>query len=853
MSTRAGAPAAHTTLRSTVALAARILPVHHPLHSFIAVNPLHGLETLPFADAVARSGEWYGARGIPSDEVFRTAYRAGRITDADVTAALVHRYPDLASVPPVRIDHTWVAVSDLLRLELLTAAPAGRPRRGHHTRSEHGAPAVARTVDTYTTRWCAAFLSDGAAWPMPGATGRFYAAWRDLAFRDTTLPRAVRAALRGLPERAEDALAAALERLGVASHERLAYLRADLTRMPGWAAHVRWHGEHEGRIDLVEYLAMRLTYESLLLSSTDAPSSTDATPAPQVPQPPPAPRQRVAALAAQLGARATDEQLAVAAAAVANYPAPPAGLLWLEAYEHHYRDRLLRRLSGAGSPPSPHRPAAQVVCCIDVRAEGLRRHLEAQGDYETYGFAGFFAMSISFGDLDGAVQPALCPALVSPAHHVVERPAITAAARRHRRGRRSMAAASDAFHAAKDAPVSPFAMAEFAGWAAGPLAAARTALPATTARLRRRMLRVIAPSAPTLLDVNETVPLEQRLLYAQALLGTVGLSGRLARVVVLCAHGSTTENNPYQAALDCGACGGHRGGPNARTAAAVVNDPEVRDGLAARGLVIPSDSWFVAAEHDTTTDRVTVLDPHTVPGSHRDAVAAVSRDLARAGDALAVERGAALPELAHRGSRSGRRVLRQVRTRADDWAQVYPEWGLAGNAAFIAGPRSMTRGLDLQRRVFLHSYDADADTDGTALETILTAPLIVAQWINAQYFASTVEPEIFGAGTKTVHNAVGGAGVLSGHEGDLRLGLPWQSVAHGERLVHEPMRLLAVIQAPLDRVEMIIQRNPALHRLTTHQWITLVAREHPGRPWQRHTPHGWQPWTRTNPLDQETR
>ena len=132
------------------------------------------------------------------------------------------------------------------------------------------------------------------------------------------------------------------------------------------------------------------------------------------------------------------------------------------------------------------------------------------------------------------------------------------------------------------------------------------------------------------------------------------------------------------------------------------------------------------------------------------------------------------------------RAARHVAGRSLDWAQVYPEWGLAGNAAFVVAPREVTRGIDLQRRTFLHSYEADVDPDGSALETILTAPLVVAQWINCQYYFSTVAPEVFGAGTKTIHNVVGTAGVIAGHEGDLRLGLPWQSVATGQQLVHEP-------------------------------------------------------------------
>jgi uncharacterized protein YbcC (UPF0753/DUF2309 family) len=183
---------------------------------------------------------------------------------------------------------------------------------------------------------------------------------------------------------------------------------------------------------------------------------------------------------------------------------------------------------------------------------------------------------------------------------------------------------------------------------------------------------------------------------------------------------------------------------------------------------------------------------------------------------------------------------------------VYPEWGLAGNAAFIVAPRSVTRGIDLQRRTFLHSYEADVDTDASALETILTAPLVVAQWINCQYYFSTVAPRVFGAGSKTIHNVVGTAGVIAGHNGDLQLGLPWQSVSDGQRLLHEPQRLLAVVQAPLERIDMIVDRNPILQRLFGNDWIACAARAKPDEPWQRWTRAGWRPWSGDRPENRIT-
>jgi len=336
------------------------------------------------------------------------------------------------------------------------------------------------------------------------------------------------------------------------------------------------------------------------------------------------------------------------------------------------------------------------------------------------------------------------------------------------------------------------------------------------------------------------MPLQERVLFAQALFTSIGLTGDFGRLLVLCGHHSSTENNPYQASLDCGACGGQGGGPNARTAALILNDSEVRDELRNCGIDIPVDTLVIAAVHDTTTDRVTVLDEHLIPTGYRADIARLKDDLARAGDALAAERCADLPGAPR--PKSPARAARHVATRSLDWAQVYPEWGLAGNAAFIIAPRDITAGIDLRRRAFLHSYDSDVDADGTALENIMTAPLVVAQWINCQYYFSTVAPETFGAGTKTIHNVVGDAGVLAGHTGDLRLGLPRQSVRFGDYMIHEPQRLLAVIQAPLSRIDMVIDRNPLLQNLFDNDWVNVAAREHAQHTWHRWTRSGWREW-----------
>ena len=409
------------------------------------------------------------------------------------------------------------------------------------------------------------------------------------------------------------------------------------------------------------------------------------------------------------------------------------------------------------------------------------------------------------------------------------------------------ATGEDAFHSAKEGITAPLALAEMAGWLAGPEAALRTFLPG---RLRRRPAGV--PSHVELPGVAGA----RRVDLAAGLLAAIGLTSEFARLVVLCGHGSTTVNNPYAAGLACGACGGQPGAQNARVGVGLLNDPAVRVGLADRGIAVPDDTWFLAAEHDTASDDVTLFDLDAVPASHAEDVVAARAQLLAAGQELRSERAEQLPgttrRLRRRGSAGGGRSLGarddgRLRRRGQDWAEVVPEWGLAGTAAMVIAPRAVTAPADLARRVFLHSYEPEQDPDGSVLAAILGGPLVVGHWISSQYFFSSVDPEAFGAGTKATHNILGGAATLSGPDGDLRRGLPLQSFRVGDVRIHQPLRLLAVIQAPLERIDAALAAAPDAERLVDGGWLALAARADVGSPWSRRREGSWAPWAGLGP------
>jgi uncharacterized protein YbcC (UPF0753/DUF2309 family) len=314
------------------------------------------------------------------------------------------------------------------------------------------------------------------------------------------------------------------------------------------------------------------------------------------------------------------------------------------------------------------------------------------------------------------------------------------------------------------------------------------------------------------------IPLAERVQLAAGALRNMSIDPRrLAPVVLLCGHGSTSENNPYGSSLDCGACGGHKGDVNARFAAALLNDPEVREGLLEAGTPIPEDCVFVGALHNTTTDDVTLYDQDQLLSKKQRAQ--IERWLASASVSARRERS----DNPFSPLLSDQQLEWEAQQRSTDWSEVRPEWGLAGNAAFIAAPRSRTRNLNLEGRAFLHEYDPLADHDGSVLNLILNAPVIVASWINLQYFASTVNNQLFGSGNKVLHNVVGTFGVWEGNGGDLRTGLPLQSLHDGEQWRHEPLRLQVIVEAPRDRIDRVLERSPAVRNLVEHHWISLLS------------------------------
>ena len=724
---------------------------------------------------------------------------------------------------------------------------------------------VVESINEQMTKWSAAFLDEGlAGWGMPSRAKGFYASWRELAESDGSLRflGVSRSAekIAALPETAEEQVALALQQLEIPPERWSEYQSRMFAQLPGWTGFARWRSENpshpsqqEYPIDMVEYLAVRAFYEVELVEAASqrewGQSGTLSTLAANAQSPQQQPQSaaktaeavcRLYQLARQMELTAGQiDELSPSGARtllawLERFPEDRHGRVWLEAYEESYRRYIVGRLGAHQGtvPGSDSRPNAQLVLCIDARSEPFRRHVEAQGPYETFGYAGFFGVPISHQAFDSHDRLALCPVLLKPGRTADEKVRAGEEDRLqgYASGTRWRELGDILFHDLKQSPSSAFMLVDALGLLFSIGLVGKTLVQRPYARVQAWLRGLFRSQVHTHVRVGEAhngaalpagFSLEEQANFVEGGLRMIGLTDPMARLVVLCGHGAESENNPYAAAYNCGACGGAHGDPNARAFATMANAPEVRSIIAGRGLAIPEDTWFIAAKHDTTTDRVSFYDVIDIPESHTEDLRKLDSDLLIAGERQASERLQRLPD-APKEMKPHQAALHAV-TRSVDWANPRPEWGLSSNAAFLIGRRSVTKGLDLESRVFLHSYDPIADESGEFLEKIMTAPLIVGEWINMEYYFSAVSPWVYGSGSKVIHNVVGGVGVMLGSQGDLQGGLPVQGVLDGAKRYHEPMRLLAIIEAPTERISNAIQKHGALQILFHNQWVNLVA------------------------------
>jgi uncharacterized protein YbcC (UPF0753/DUF2309 family) len=307
--------------------------------------------------------------------------------------------------------------------------------------------------------------------------------------------------------------------------------------------------------------------------------------------------------------------------------------------------------------------------------------------------------------------------------------------------------------------------------------------------------------------------LDEQTMYLENLLKMIGLTRDFPKFVTIFGHGSLSDNNPFESALDCGACGGSISLPNARALSIIGNKKNVRDRLEQRGIKIPKETRFLPAIHTTTTDEITFYDIDILDDVELEQFNKMKDDFSKASLASREERAVVLPNA---------NTQQDLFIKTMDWSEPRPEWGLARNMGVFAGPRESCKHITFNNRLFLHSYDYSLDNENADILTrIFNGPLVVGEWINLEHYFSTVDNSIYGAGSKVYHNIVSKIGVYNGNYSDLKIGLPTQSVLQEGEAYHEPIRLLTYMEAPLETVGKAVE-NSIAKEFILNEWIRPI-------------------------------
>ena len=763
------------TLTKASDTAARAIAPVWPLASSVAVNPFLGQTHETLAHVAARLGRVGGVPVTMPRDWFQARIADGRITDADILAALGAQegteLPDLSDIKRKALA-TAATPEPLLTIADLAAEASGIDWPG--------------IISDRFGIWAAGYFDQGQAlWAAPRRRGA-YDAWRQNATHDLT-PEI--AGLKGFaqfasetPDTAQDAIARAVNRLGLSEDALETYLHQMLFSLGGWAQVARYNlwqaelGEGEDQT-ITDILTIRLLWEEALFVQYED----------------------------QIGTLWKEVKAAHAAPVTADAELVVNAVLQ-EAWERAVQRDLAETFAAPSAQGTETRPALQAAFCIDVRSEVFRRALEAVNPgIQTLGFAGFFGLTASHRGFASDVDELRLPVLLNPG--------VTSTSqgddKEADQTARFRARANRAWGRFKLAAVSSFAFVE----ATGPIYAAKLVRDA----LNLAPNDVPGGPAPRL---DPGLDLDAQTNAAETILRAMSFTQNFARLVVLAGHGANVVNNPFASGLHCGACGGYSGEVNARLLAGLLNNADVRKALIMRDITIPDDTLFVGALHDTTTDAITLYAQDAPAESHGEDLTRAKTWFQSAGSVTRGERALRLPRSA---------ADCDIAIRSRNWAETRPEWASAGCKAFIAAPRHRTAGKDLEGRAFLHDYDWLSDKNFGVLELIMTAPVVVASWISLQYYGSTVAPETFGSGNKLLHNVTGGIGVVEGNGGTLRAGLPWQSVHEGEAYAHDPLRLSVCIEAPREAMSDILKRHDGVRALFDNRWLHLFALDENGQ------------------------
>lgn len=649
-------------------------------------------------------------------------------------------------------------------------------------------PEKLEIINQITIKWCQVFFDQGQATiKMPNRDKGLYKSWKDLAIFDDRLhqknPQKIEI-IQNLSQNSQEAICEIMSRWKFTQKSEEEFLTLILTTLSGWSSYVKYLGEwsYQKNSEIQsDYLAMRLLIAYIIWPEAE-------------------------------------NELILWSRRVSIKNDCKKQIAEIEFNEKEHRQGLLKEILNNQKSPEVtlNKPDAQLVFCIDVRSEPFRKSLESCGNYETFGFAGFFGIPTSVTSNLTKESHASCPVLLSPKHNVTEKSICSRKEEASQiKGHLALSEIKKFYQSLKYNFTTPLPLAEAMGIWSGGWMLTKTFSPKGKTFLHKKFQKLLKQKTESSPEID-SISFEDQCAYATGALSAIGLVENFAEIVIFCGHGSQTENNTYATALDCGACGGRHGDTNAKILAKILNQKRVRDKLLESKIVIPQSTKFVAAKHNTTTDEVEI---YLNDGEESQNIIQLKQDLLRA---KKMNNKTRAKQMGFEGS--DEKLEEFFFNRSNSWSEVQPEWGLAKNASFIVAPRSLTKNIDLCSRSFLHSYDWKFDQDNGILNLILNAPMVVAQWINSQYLFSTIDNVAFGSGSKITQNIVGKIGVMQGNGSDLMHGLPLQSVNLSEEIsYHKPARLMTLVYAPSEKIDQVIKNSPKLQQLFANQWVALYC------------------------------
>ena len=490
--------------------------------------------------------------------------------------------------------------------------------------------------------------------------------------------------------------------------------------------------------------------------------------------------------------------------------------IWQEAFEWSYYDQVLAGILAMSDKKEERitKKSFQALFCIDDRECSFRRYIEhVDPSCETFGTPGFFSVEFFFKPENGKFYTKLCPWPVTPKYLIKE------VGGKNKRG--------------KDVHFSKHSHSLFRGWMITQtlgfwsafklfINIFRPAMGPTTASSFKHMDKtsVLTVENKNIEDRENDLQIgftiEEMAVRAEGLLKSIGLVKDFAPLVYIMGHGSSSVNNPHYAAYDCGACSGRAGSVNSRVMCFMINHPNVREILSSRGVTIPRETQFLGGLHDTTRDEIVFFDEESLSVVNKDLHAKNELNFVKALDINSKERSRRFESIDTKLDSAA--IHEKIRIRSVSLLEPRPELNHATNTLCIVGGRDLTKHLFLDRRAFMNSYDYKIDLDGKLLFNIVKPLGPVCGGINLEYFFSRVDNQKLGAGTKLPHNVMGLFGVANGIDGDLRPGLPSQMIE-----VHDPVRLLIIIEHFPEIVLQAIQKAPETYEWFINEWVHLVV------------------------------